>query len=119
MIQIEFTPWNSFMARKRPLVIKKWLRDVADASDAAFKNMKQYPPASTPGEYPAIRTGKLRASIRTVVTANSATIGSNMRYSIFLRRGTSRMARRKMSDNALREGVAKSRLGHWVEFVRN
>ena len=39
------------------------------------------------------------------MTSNSVTIGTSMPYSGFLRRGTSKMARRKMSDNALEEGM--------------
>lgn len=115
---IEFRPWRPFIARKKPQVIKRWLKSVGDAGTEAFKNMKRYPPASTPAQYPAIRTGALRGSIRAVVTNESVTIGSNMFYSIFLRQGTSKMARRKMSDNALQEGMTKARLGRWVEWSR-
>lgn len=47
------------------------------------------------------------------------TIGTNRPYSIFLRMGTSRMARRKMSDDALKEGMrAAGRMGRWVEWAR-
>ena len=118
MIEIVFKPWRPFIARKKPQEVRRWLKAVGVASEAAFKNMSRYPPASSPGEYPAIRTGRLRASISHVVTSNSVTIGSNMFYSIFLRMGTSKMARRKMSDDALKEGVQKARLGKWVEWSR-
>jgi phage gpG-like protein len=118
-ITIEFVPWSPFRARKKPEVIRRWLNDIGKASERAFKNMKGFPPASSPGEYPAIRTGRLRGSINYEVTDNSVTIGSNMPYSIFLRSGTSKMARRKMSDNALQEGMRGARLGHWVEWTRS
>jgi phage gpG-like protein len=118
MIQIEFSPWGTFHARKRPQEIRRWLRAVADASEKVFKKMSKYPPASTPGQFPAVRTGRLRASIRTVVSDKSMTIGTSMPYSIFLRMGTSKMARRKMSDDALKEGMHAGRLGHWVEWSR-
>ena len=118
MITIEFKPWRPFIARKRPQEIKRWLKAVGVASEAAFKKMGHFPPASSPGEYPAVRSGRLRSSIRHVVTGDSMTIGSNMFYSIFLRLGTRKMARRKMSDDALKEGMTKARLGKWVEWSR-
>jgi phage gpG-like protein len=118
MITIEFKPWRPFIARRKQQEISRWLKAVGAASEAAFKKMGNYPPASSPGQYPAVRSGRLRSSISHVVTSNSVTIGSNMFYSIFLRLGTSKMARRKMSDDALKEGMSKSRLGHWVEWSR-
>ena len=119
MIGIEFTPWAPFHARKNSAEIRRWLQTIADASEKAFKNMKGFPPASTPGEYPAIRTGDLRESISTEVTEDSVVIGSNTFYARFLRHGTSRMARRKMSDNALQEGIEHAgRLGKWVAWSR-
>lgn len=118
-ITLEFEPWRPFLARKKPQEIKRWLKAVGVASEEAFKGgMGNYPPASAPGAYPNVRTGRLRGSIRHVVTSDSVTIGSNMFYSIFLRTGTSKMARRKMSDDALKEGAQKARLGHWVEWSR-
>src|SRR5262245_47427693 len=97
-IQIQFTPWRPFYARKNSAEIERWLRAIGQASVQAFRRMGNYPPASTPSEYPAIRTGRLRGSIDFDVTSSSVTVGSNMPYSVFLRYGTSRMARRKMSD---------------------
>jgi phage gpG-like protein len=118
-IQLQFTPWRPFLARKNNSEIRSWLERVAKASEAAFKGgMGHYPPASAPGAWPNIRTGNLRSSIRTEVTNDSMTIGSNMRYSRFLREGTSRMARRKMSDDALKAGMSAGRLGHWVQWSR-
>ncbi|MGY3615668.1 hypothetical protein [Bradyrhizobium sp. USDA 10063] len=118
-ITLEFTPWRPFYARKNDAEIQSWLQRVAKASEQAFKGgMGNYPPASAPGAWPNIRTGRLKGSIRTEVTNDSMTIGSNMPYSIYLRNGTSRMARRKMSDDALKEGMSAGRLGHWVEWSR-
>jgi hypothetical protein len=117
-ITIEFTPWRTFRAHKKSREVRRWLQSMADASEEAFKHMSSYPPASSPGEYPARRTSNLYNSIRTVVTSDSFTIGSNMPYSIFLRRGTSRMQRRNMSDTALQEGMHQGRLGRWVEWTR-
>lgn len=119
-ISIEFLPWRSFYARKRPQDIKRWLKSIGDAGVKAFKGgMGRYPPASASGAWPNRRTSRLHASIRDEVTADSVTIGSGMPYSIYLRMGTSRMARRKMSDDALKEGMKSGRLGHWVEWSRS
>ena len=119
MIEITFTGWRPFYARKDPATVRRWLHGVGDAATAAFTGgMGSYPPASTPGQYPSVRTGRLKASVAAVVTNDEVTVGSNMFYSIFLRTGTSKMARRKMSDNALEEGMRASRLGRWVEWSR-
>lgn len=116
---IEFSPWRTFQARKKPEVIRSWLKRVGDASVDAFKGgMGEYPPASDPGAWPNRRSSRLYASVRSVATASSVTVGTSMRYSKFLREGTSRMARRKMSNSALAEGVKSSRLGKWVEWSR-
>src|SRR5262245_13500144 len=103
-MQLQFVPWHDFHAVKKPPVISAWLRGIAQASEQAFRAgaSRAYPPASRPGAWPARRTGGLIGSIQTEVTAKSVTIGTNQRYSKFLREGTSRMARRKMSDNALK-----------------
>ncbi len=118
-ITIEFQPWGRFYARKRNEEIRRWLKTVGDAGVDAFRGgMGNYPPASDPGAWPNNRTGRLGRSIRSVVSTDEVTIGTSMFYSIFLRRGTSKMARRKMSDNALQEGMKKARLGRWVEWSR-
>lgn len=118
-IQLEFSPWSPFRAKKNTAEIQRWLQSIGTAAEAAFKGgMGKYPPASAPGAWPNIRSGGLYRSIRTEVRSDSVTIGSNMRYSIYLREGTSRMARRKMSDDALKAGIKAGRLGHWVEWSR-
>ena len=117
---IEFSPWGKFHARKKPEAIHRWLKGIGDAGVEAFRGgMGSYPGPSAPGAWPNSRTGRLRASIKSEVTSDSVTIGTSMPYSIFLRAGTSKMARRKMSDNALEEGVkAGGRLTKWVEWAR-
>lgn len=109
MIEIDFKAWAPFHAKYDKRAFKRWLQIVARESEKAFKKMKGYPPASSPGEYPAVRTGRLRASIQTRVTENAVEIGTNMPYSMYLRQGTRRMQRRKMSDNALQEGIASAK----------
>lgn len=121
MITIEFVPWGRFRAQKDNSAIRRWLQLVANASEEAFKGgMGSYPPASSPGSYPSSRTGRLKGSIRTEVGSDQMSIGTNMHYSIYLRTGTKKMARRKMSDNALQEGLAQTRgrLEGWVKWVR-
>lgn len=120
-IQLKFTPWNEFYARKRPNAVREWLDDIGKASVTVFRNgmNKQYPPASAPGAWPANRTGDLKGSIRHEVSGTLLTVGTGEVYSVYLRYGTTRMARRKMSDNALREGMAKAgRIKRWVEWTR-
>lgn len=118
MITIQFIPWAPFHARKDPATIRSWLQSIGDASKQAFLGgMGHYPPRSAPGAWPNIETGRLKGSIRTEVTNDSVTIGSNTHYSGFLRTGTSKMARRKMSDDALKAGMHAGRLGHWVQWV--
>jgi hypothetical protein len=117
--EIEFSPWGQFHARKKTEEIRRWLRSVGDAGVEAFKGgMGKYPGPSAPGAWPNSRTGRLSGSIRSVVTSDSVTIGTSTPYSGFLRRGTSKMARRKMSDNALEEGMKAGRLGRWAEWSR-
>jgi len=123
MITIEFQPWSSFLARKKTSEIRGWLQRVAKSSEAAFRAgaSRQWGGGrgSSPGQWPMRRTGGLLGSIKTEVTDSSMTIGTNQPYSIYLRKGTSRMGgRRKMSDDALKEGMQGARLGHWVEWSR-
>ena len=116
---IEFSPWGKFHARKKQEEIRRWLNDIGVSGTDAFRSgMGRWRPASAPGAWPNSRTGGLKGSIRHETTSNSVTIGTSMPYSGFLRNGTSKMARRKMSDNALQEGMRHSRLGKWVEWTR-
>jgi hypothetical protein len=118
-ILIKFTPWHPFEARKKYSAISSWLHAVAEASKAAFKGgMGGFPPPSAPGAWPNKRTNSLYGSVDAVVEGYSMTVGSNMYYSHYLRYGTSKMKRRKMSDDALREGMRAGRLGRWVEWSR-
>lgn len=71
------------------------------------------------GDYPGIITGSLRASIRTDVSGDRLTVSTNMPYSGYLRYGTKKMPARKMSPDALKEGLEKAgRLHKWAEWVR-
>jgi phage gpG-like protein len=116
-IEISFKKWAPFKAQKDQKAFRRWLKVVAEESYKAFTTgMKQYPPASKKGQYPSIRTGRLRRSVATRVTDDTVVIGTHMPYSGYLRHGTRKMARRKMSDNALKEGIAAAtkRAEKWV-----
>jgi phage gpG-like protein len=119
-IEFEFKAWAPFHAQYDKRAFKRWLHAVAKESEKAFKKMRGFPPASKPGDYPAVRTGRLRASIRSKVTDDSVEISTDRPYSGFLRHGTRRMNRRKMSDNAMREGIeaAKRRSTKWIGWSR-
>ena len=132
MIRLIFRPWRIFFARKDLRVVAFWLAQVAKNSERVFKRgmrgghsgkiyyrSGRYHQASAPGEYPAVETGRLIASMRAHSTLNEAQIGTNMPYSRWLRMGTKHMARRKMSQNALVAGRALSgSLGRWVKWQR-
>lgn len=117
-ITIEFTPWGHFYARKKREEIRRWLHSIGEASVDAFKSgMGEYPPASAPGAWPNRRSGRLRASVRAEVKSDEVTVGTSMPYSLYLRHGTSKMKRRKMSDDALKAGMKSGRLAHWVVWT--
>jgi hypothetical protein len=122
VITIEFVPWKSFYARKNQAAISSWLKRIGEAGEKIFKSSMGGSPPSAPGDWPANRTGTLRSSIGHVATDDSVTIGSSRSragapVSLYLRHGTSRMARRKMSDNAMQEAQASAgRLTKWVEW---
>jgi hypothetical protein len=125
-ITITFTPWRRFRARKDHAAIRRWLESVGEASVRAFREgaSRQWPggdaPGSSPGEWPMKRTGSLLASIKYEMGGDEVTVGSNMYYSRYLREGTLPMGgRRKMSDDALEEGMKHARLGRWVEWVHS
>lgn len=134
MSMLRFKPWREFAARVDQKVIRRFLDQVAKDSEKAFRRGMRGPKsgkvysgrsgrkikASAAGEYPAIDTGGLEGSIRTRVTATSATIGTSRFYARFLREGTRHMARRKMSDDALKEGIetARHRLKGFVKWQR-
>lgn len=120
-ITITFQPWRRFRARKDAGALHRWLDQIGHESVLAFRQgMGVGPPRSAPGAWPNTDTGRLYRSIDHETTRDTVTVGTNTHYSMYLRTGTSRMARRKMSDNALHEGYgrARGRLGHWVHWVQ-
>lgn len=120
-ITLQFTSWGEFHARKRPGAVHDWLDDIGKASVEAFRNgmSGHYPPASAPGAWPHNRSGDLKKSIRHEVGGDVLTVGTQEIYAVYLRYGTTRMARRKMSDNALEEGMKSAgNIKRWVEWTR-
>lgn len=101
---------------------EQWLRNFGTKAKRAAEKLAQellvetkrsistpYPPASTPGHPPHLRTGKLRGSLYTRVWKGRdgwvATVGSNLNYSYWLEFGTRRMRPRPF----LRPALAKIR----------
>lgn len=131
-MKMTFRGWGAFQARKRMSVISGWLADVGAQSLSIFRAGMRGPHsgriyqrrggphrASARGEYPAIDSGALLGSLRMRSNNVEVVIGTNMFYSKWLRGGTKKMARRKMSDNALREGRKRAgAAGRWVRWGR-
>ena len=124
-ITISFQPWGHFRAVKDNASIQAWLDAIGVAGVAAFKGGMGGGGPSAPHAWPNSQTGALLGSISHETTSDSVTIGSSRTrgsapVSLYLRHGTSRMARRKMSDNAMQEGqqAAMGRLGHWAHWSR-
>lgn len=131
MIQMAFTPWRKVKAERNLAGQHLFLQDVARSAHQAFRAGSEASRggtlskrgkgtlhrASAAGDWPAKQTGRLLQSIRTVVTLDSATIGTaaysdkGFPYSMSLRTGfTARngkhIGRRKMSDDAIKMGIA-------------
>lgn len=118
MIGLQFKPWRHIEAVHDRAAIRAWLARMASNAHFAFragmessrggrvyrKRGGRLHRASAPGAWPAVDTGKLKGSIRTQTTDVSMTIGTGQFYAIFLRNGTRKMARRKMSPEALKRG---------------
>jgi hypothetical protein len=120
-ITLQLTPWGPFHARKNNEAIRAWLKSIGRDAEEIFRGgMGNYPPPSGPGAWPNNRTGNLSRTIRSIATSDSVEVGTSMRYSIYLRHGTNKMARRKMSDNALEEALHRSRPAvRFAEWVRS
>lgn len=136
MIELITTGFQRVKAVKQDHIINMWLREVRGKAQEAFARgmlgphsgkvyMRRRGPHvassnATRAEYPANDTGTLLASLKSRQTPNSATIGTNVYYARFLRGGTVKMARRKMTDDALLEGAkaAKHKSKGWIAFER-
>ncbi len=90
---------------------------MADYGSELTKELRQsistkYPPASSPGNPPHRRTGKLHASASTDTNERGqtviTTVGTNAPYAGFLEEGTSRMAARPHIDPLHRKALAEA-----------
>ena len=117
-----FIPWSRFEAFRDRKVDRVFLTGLGRLAAIRFMDQQTTPKhgrtyyrrgkvhrASAPGEYPAKDTGLLRGSEDFDVGSDRVVVGNTAPYAGFLRNGTSRMARRKMSDNALSESTAAAR----------
>lgn len=136
MMRMIWKPWRNVAAIHDKAAIQAWLQSLAQRSHFIFRagmeasrggkvytqqlrwingRIRPVGPrgrphrASKPGDWPAVDTGRLKGSIRTVVTQESMTIGTSMPYSIHLL-GTpgGLIAPRKMSKQALQAGKARA-----------
>lgn len=124
---MRFKPWRKFTAYRDRNATQSFIDDTARTGERAFKQGVKGGPktgrtyrkrggrlhrASAAGEFPANDTGGLLGSINSRSTRDRAEIGSSKFYAKFLRDGTSKMKRRKMSDNALKLAmpIARSRM---------
>lgn len=133
-MNLTFKGWERFRAWKQASVIKAWLGAVRKDAQQVFKAGMNGPHSgnvgyrkgggrfirSAKGEYPAVDSGALIASMKTNQQIDSATIGTGMYYAKWLRGGSRFMARRKMSDNAIREGaaIAEPKSRGWVAWQK-
>jgi phage gpG-like protein len=130
-MKLVVTPWKRFYAIRDKRVDARFLDALAHEAEDRFriglarpKSGIHYPGlprrSSRAGEFPANQFGPLRDSISSDVTSTSATVGSNVHYSIYLRMGTSKMGARKMAPEALDEAIprVRSMLKGFVRWAR-
>lgn len=130
-----FTPWRRFFAHHDRRVVRQFVREAAKEMAEEYREAIRNPPktgriymrkhglhqASAPLiEYPANETGALAKSVTPTATDDKATIGTTMFYGKFLREGTRKMRRRKMSDNIVKANTPRilARLRGWVVWKR-
>ena len=133
-MMLNFKPWGYFAALLDRSAIRSFLLDVARTHKDKFEKGVYSPPktgrlykrkngvhqASRAGEYPANETGRLAKSFRSRIAKMEAEGGSTVFYGKFLREGTTKMARRRMSDDALIEAIpeARGRMRTWARWDR-
>lgn len=130
-MSFEFIPWGRFKAFRDKSVTKRFMKAVGVEGQKAFREGMEGPHSgrkhsnlpnrsSAAGEYPATQSGQLLASSKHVATDVRTDLGTSKFYGRFLRNGTSKMARRKMSDDALQAGIKEARpqLKGWAKWKR-
>lgn len=123
-----FKPWRRFDAVRDEKALSRFLVTAADVVLDRLKKGLRNPPKTgrkyfgksrrmiqassglrAAAEYPAKDTGDLLNSADKRVSKRQFEVGTGMFYSRFLREGTKRMVRRKMSDTALTESLPELR----------
>jgi hypothetical protein len=130
-VRLSFDPWKSFVAYRDRIVTQLYLHRIASNAESEFrkgiaskKSGRVYRRkgrnhrASAPGEFPARDSGAHLASVSSSSNGQEANVGSGMFYAKFLRDGTSKMAKRKMSREALLLAIDKDKegVGHFMRF---
>lgn len=119
---LQMKPWAKFHADMDERVIRAWLATIAREARQAFMRgaSRHGPPPSRAGAWPKQVSGALRASFKAEVRGMQVVVGTNRPYSGYLRHGTSKMGRRKMSDTALEIGIEKAEhlMKKWVQWER-
>lgn len=128
---LSFTPWRPFAAFRDRIVTQVYLHGIASSAEAEFrkgiaskKTGRVYRRkgrshrASAPGEFPARDSGAHLASVSSTSNGSEAVVGSGMFYAKYLRDGTSKMAKRKMSREALLLAIDKDAdgVGRFIRF---
>lgn len=100
--------YNLFHSSHGPVALDLARRAIAVESEAKL-GWNQFPPSGPPGQKPAVRTGRLRASISWQLGSDDqglfAEIGSNVEYAAYVELGTGRMAARPFLRPSLRAAV--------------
>ncbi|QIW87646.1 hypothetical protein Ab1vBOLIVR4_gp129 [Agrobacterium phage OLIVR4] len=137
-MKIEFRPWKRFYASQDQRVIQRFLSEAADVVLKRLRDGLRNPPKTGKfytgrskrriqasvnralAEYPARDTGDLLRSAKRRVGRDEMEVGTGMFYSNFLRDGTSKMARRKMSDTSMEESLPKleGKIGRFAYWKR-
>lgn len=133
-MRLRFTGWRLFKAGLDEKEMQRWLETVARISAQHMREKITGPHTgkigyrkgggrfirSAPGEFPANDSGELLASVKGVAFKNKAFVAANTPHSTYLRKGTRRMAKRKMTIEALAYGIrASSHLRDgFIEWLR-
>lgn len=126
MTSLTLSGWRPFYAFRDYGVDRAYLRRIGATAERIFRDGVASPKsgrlyargggrvhrASAPGEYPAKDSGNHVATIsHRVYGRREVVVGSGMFYAHFLRNGTSKMARRLMSDTALNRAIESDDVG--------
>src|SRR5262245_27336629 len=118
-ITLSFKPWPRLDAKFFNPAVDDYLKEVGEASLRVMRNgMRSSGRDSKPGQYPAVDSGRLIASADYTLGNDYVEVGTNTPYAPFLRFGTSEMAERSMSDEAIEAGASEVRMSAKNRFER-